>query len=392
MTSNQQQLKNFIKQIRGISYKPHQIIEEPKEGFIPLLRATNIINGVLDLENVLYVEESLVKDEQFLREGDILIAASSGSLSAVGKSASFNGSGKYTFGAFCKVVRPLNINSNYLEHYFKTPTFRRTIQNQINGANIKNIKNEHLDKLSVFVPDSCTQVEIVDVLNLAKTLINKRQSQITALDELTSSLFFNTLKGELTKIRLEDLIISTQNGMSRRGDDVNGEIVLKLKNVKDNNISFKEVNRINLEKKERENYKLNAGDLLFVRVNGNPNYVGRSAVFRGFCEDVYFNDHIIRTVVKNVNTGYLSYFLNSSLGIAEIQKNIKTSAGQYTISRAGLNEIKLGLPLQAVQDEFVDRKREIDNQKEKLIESLMQMNILYDALLQKAFKGELFQE
>ncbi|WP_099364499.1 restriction endonuclease subunit S [Fredinandcohnia onubensis] len=391
MKNNQQKLKKFIKQIRGISYKPHQVIDEAKEGYIPLLRATNILEGNLDFENVLYVEESLVKEEQLLQMGDILMAASSGSLKAIGKSASFNINGKYTFGAFCKVIRPIKIQADYLAHFFNTSKFRKTIQSQINGANIKNIKNEHIDNLSIFIPDSYRQSKIVNILNLAKNLINKRQSQILALDELIDSYFYETLKNDLRPISLEDLIVSTQNGMSRRGEDENGQIVLKLKNVKNNEVNFDTVNRIYLKEKERETYELNEQDLLVVRVNGNPKYVGRSAVFKGYGEPVFFNDHIIRVAVANVNVEYLSYLLNSNLGISEIQKNIKTSAGQYTISRDGLNKIRLRLPNENLQNEFKRRKDIIDLKKAKLMDSLEELEMLYNSLLQKAFRGELIQ-
>ncbi|PQD94386.1 hypothetical protein CYL18_14315 [Pradoshia eiseniae] len=260
------------------------------------------------------------------------------------------------------------------------------------GATIPHISRAALENLNVPLLSIEKQKSIYSLLNRINKLILLRQSQISALDELINAYFYDTLKTELKSLALNDLIISTQNGMSRRGNDEEGQPVLKLKNVRNNIVNFNTINRIDLTERELSTYQLDNNDLLVVRVNGNPRYVGRSAVFKGYREPVYFNDHIIRVKVANVNVAYLSYLLNSNLGISEIQKNIKTSAGQYTISRDGLNKIKLMLPNEIVQNEFITKKDIVDSKKAKLKHSLESLETLYNALLQKAFKGVLYQE
>ncbi|MCV5180015.1 restriction endonuclease, partial [Escherichia coli] len=87
------------------------------------------------------------------------------------------------------------------------------------------------------------------------------------------------------------------NGISRRRkEDTNeGDIVLRLQDVHYSGIAFdKELNRIKLVDKEKQIARVEHDDLLFIRVNGNPNYVGRTAVFKSYIEPVYHNDHLIR--------------------------------------------------------------------------------------------------
>lgn len=275
--------------------------------------------------------------------------------------------------------------------YYVLEFMKERIASLGTGSTFKAISKAPLSSIEIPVPSIDQQIKVVGILDKVNDMLKKRQSQITALDELTQSLFFNTLKGDLTNIQLEDLVVSTQNGISRRGNGISGNIVLKLKNIRNGCIDFDEINRIVLNEKEQGNYKLNFNDLLLVRVNGNPRYVGRSAVFKGHSEESYFNDHIIRVTVQNVEVEYLSYLLNSSIGISEILKNIKTSAGQYTISRDGINRINLKLPTEKIQKEFIEKKSAIDIQKRKLDSALNEMDILFKALFQKAFKGELFQ-
>ena len=76
--------------VRGVTYKRHETTEASNPGYIPILRATNIQDRELLLdEELVYVKDEKVSDSQLLREGDVIIAMSSGSKSIVGKAAQF---------------------------------------------------------------------------------------------------------------------------------------------------------------------------------------------------------------------------------------------------------------------------------------------------------------
>lgn len=135
-------LEKYIKQIRGISYKPEEISEMPQEGFVPILKANNITENGLDKSDLIYIHKSKVSQEQFIKKGDLLLAASSGSKDIVGKHIFFDRDYNGSFGAFCKVVRPnTNIFPEFVSAFFKTTTYRRHIRKVIQGANINNLKD-----------------------------------------------------------------------------------------------------------------------------------------------------------------------------------------------------------------------------------------------------------
>ena len=96
--------------IRGVSYKKDQALKVPALGYKPILRSNNI-NRVLSFNDLVFVPENLIREEQIIKRGDIIFAMSSGSKNLVGKSAQakedFNGS----YGAFCALLRPINIVS-----------------------------------------------------------------------------------------------------------------------------------------------------------------------------------------------------------------------------------------------------------------------------------------
>ena len=76
-------LKDIVKQIRGVSFKPEDVEDTPGNFRITLFRANNIENGKLNYQNLYYIPREKVKDDQLIRANDILISASSGSKNAI---------------------------------------------------------------------------------------------------------------------------------------------------------------------------------------------------------------------------------------------------------------------------------------------------------------------
>lgn len=158
------------------------------------------------------------------------------------------------------------------------------------------------------------------------------------------------------KIKFGELIKSANNGLARRGNDKAGNIVLRLIELQENLINYSDPNRILLTDDEKKRYRLLEGDLLFARVNGNPKNVGRCATFYEYEEQVYHNDHIIRTSCdkSQLDSVFAAYLFNSEYGKNRISRKIKTSAGQYTINQEGLKSIEIILPPIVIQYHFAE--------------------------------------
>lgn len=186
-------------------------------------------------------------------------------------------------------------------------------------------------------------------------------------------------------------ILSVTNGMTRRRPEAETgkDIVLRLRDIRNGWIDFSEVNRITLTPEEVGRFEVAVGDLLFIRVNGNPDYVGRCAVFQGFTERVFFNDHVMRVKVdaSAVNASFVAFLLNSPYGKNQISKHRKTSAGQHTINQDGLSRIRLPMPHIAVQNEFAKRIEAIEHARTKFDEVVTQFDSLIASLQRRAFLG-----
>ena len=166
------------------------------------------------------------------------------------------------------------------------------------------------------------------------------------------------------QMELSGIVTNSNNGITRRGNDEEGQIVLRIAELQDGFIDYSDVNRIATKEKEQKCLLVDK-DLLFVRVNGNPDYVARSAVFEDIGEPVYHNDHIIRMHIdaSRADVVFIRGFITSDYGRKQLKDNIKTSAGQYSISQDGIGGIQIFLPPLADQKRYVAFVEQSDKSK-----------------------------
>lgn len=145
-------LSKFGSFVRGVSYNPSNDIFQYENDFtLQLLRANNIVDGSLDLGDVLYVGRSVVSDKQILQYGDIIIAMSSGSTVAIGKNAQYKLHGnKHCIGAFCAIYRS-EVN-DYLFYVFQSSMFREKLKASLEGSSINNLNGKSLGKMVFSFP------------------------------------------------------------------------------------------------------------------------------------------------------------------------------------------------------------------------------------------------
>lgn len=228
------------------------------------------------------------------------------------------------------------------------------------------------------------QRKIVGILDRVMNVLEYRKEELKALDELVNARFVemfgdpkeNPLRWD--KLTLSNIIINANNGMARRGNDEDGEIVVRLVELQDGYIDYSNPNRIKLNEGEKHRYLLKDKDFLFARVNGNPDNVGRCAVFHNIGENVYHNDHIIRVHFdeERLNGIFASTLLNSNYGKRQLKGQLKTSAGQYTVSQDGIGAIMTILPPIELQNQFADFVHQIDKSKVVALNHLKNIAIL----------------
>lgn len=261
------------------------------------------------------------------------------------------------------------------------------------GSTFESINRSQLENLIIDYKPYSEQIKISNILQVVQRQIEVKEKLLRLYDLLIKSRFVD-LFGDIElnekkwkKIKFGELIKSANNGLARRGNDKAGNIVLRLIELQENLINYSDPNRILLTDDEKKRYKLLEGDLLFARVNGNPKNVGRCATFYEYEEQVYHNDHIIRTSCdkSQLDSVFAAYLFNSEYGKNKISRKIKTSAGQYTINQEGLKSIEIILPPIVIQYSFAEFVKQINKLKSDVQKSIDETQLLMDSLMQEYF-------
>ena len=352
-------LGDVIEQIRGVSYKPSDLSDTLNDDSIVLLRANNIQNGKIVFDDVVYVSKSKVSEFQYLRQGDILVCTSSGSKELVGKAAFVNEDLPMVFGAFCKVVRPKIECCKYMGHFFQSPYYRNHISAASAGANINNLRNEHIADLYIPLPLLEEQRKIAAVLDKVSDLIVKRRQQIEKLDEMVKARFvemfgtFPANENNWSVGKIRDVINEAKYGTSRPAVAGGQYPYLRMNNITySGELDLSDVKRINVPELELPKCSIQHGDVLFNRTNSKE-LVGKTCVYDRD-EMMVLAGFIIRVRVnKSVLPEFLSEFLNTDFSKQMLLGMCKTAIGQANINAKEMQDIGIYIPPIELQKKFV---------------------------------------
>ena len=165
-----EKLKAHIEVIRGVSYKPTDVRDAKDKDSSVILRSNNIFNGLINYDDIVFVDSTRVSEAQELSKGDIVMCGSNGSKNLVGKAAMITEPPlhKTSFGAFCLGIRCKDtIHPMYLSSYFQTSIYRNKIEELGAGSNILNIKPDYINNMEIPVPRIEQQLKFVSIAEQA---------------------------------------------------------------------------------------------------------------------------------------------------------------------------------------------------------------------------------
>lgn len=338
--------------VNGYAFKP----SDYSDSGLPIVRIQNLTGNAYRTNRY----EGTLPEKFAIQDGDILISWSA----SLGVFEWNQGPAWLNQHIFRVVFNKAMIDKRFFVHQARF--LIQKSQNLAHGATMKHLTKKVFETLPFLYLGLNNQITIAEQLDALDTQINRAKRQIRFLDNLAKSRFVEMFaSGGFPSVSFGDVCLKINNGITRRGNDPDGDIVLRLVELQEGFIDYAKPNRIRLTQKEKERFSLVDGDLLFARVNGNPKNVGRCASFSAINESVYHNDHVIRATFDHskYNPVFLVFFMNSSKGCAQIEAAITTSAGQYTINQAGIKSIQVPLPPLAFQQEFAAFVSQVDKSR-----------------------------
>lgn len=178
-------LSEVCRIVRGVTYNKSQVSDLPNDGMIPVLRANNIQPPTISHDDLVFVSETRVSQDQMIISGDIVIAMSSGSRSVVGKAAQSSSNWNGSFGAFCGVLRPSSeMHNAYVGHFCRSKAYRDRTTELAAGVNINNLKPSHFDEIEIQVPPYAEQASIAKRLDGLLAQVDTLKDRLDALPAL----------------------------------------------------------------------------------------------------------------------------------------------------------------------------------------------------------------
>lgn len=402
MTIQTVKVGDIAEQVRGVTYSKSDASADESEGMVPILRANNITDQGLQFSNLVWVPKSCVSSKQMLRKGDIVVATSSGSLDVVGKAAPVEHDVEASFGAFCKVVRPgKTADSHYLANYFKTAKYRSIISSLAAGANINNLRNEHINSLEIPLPPLAEQKRIASILDKADAIRRKLQESLRLSDDFLRSVFLEMFGNP--DVRGWDTttvgdIASEKKGSTRTGpfgsqllhsefvDE--GIAVLGIDNAVRNKFAWGQPRFITEEKYEDlKRYTVYPGDVL-ITIMGT---CGRCAIVPHDIPKAINTKHLCCITLDQKKC--LPEFLHSYFLLHPMARSYLGKAAKGAIMDGLNGGIIKSLPVPLVPIALQRKYAQLVKNRTKVVDHLTsqaaESEALFSSLQQRAFRGEL---
>lgn len=404
-------LKEITSIIRGVSYPKEEAKLHPEENYVHILRGGNIQDGkiVFETDDNVYVNSSLVGEEQFVLKDDVVIVASTGSKKVIGKAATIKEDSRcISFGAFLLLLRTNVIDKRFHSYFFQTQYYRNTISSLAGGININNIKKEHVEYLQIPLPPLTEQKQIAEKLDklfdqietikeasnkIPELLKNFRQQVLTyaVTGKLTNSDFAHWEKSTIGTI-------GKVKGGKRlpKGEELvnynTGYPYIRARDLKEGTVLKQNIMYLLPETQEKiKNYIVKTNDVYITIVGAK---IGDAGIIPESMNNANLTENAakITDLSEKIMPQYLSLWLQAPLCQSEIQQSIK-SAAQGKLALTRINSLSVCFPPIESQKEIIDKVEYLLGEL-KIIESKFYQlqNILEklpQALLRKAFKGEL---
>lgn len=301
--------------------------------------------------------------------------------------------GEFSTTADCYVLetKTENILTRYVYKFLSGNI--HILEEGFRGAGLKHINQRYIKQIKVPVPPINIQKQIVEVLDEAQSLIDKRKEQIKLSDDLIESVFYDMFGDP----------VSNDKGWEIKKLD-------KVCNMKSGGTPTR---------KEKKYFK---GDIpwitttalgkVFVGAEDAAEYITEEAIKNSATKLIPPKSLMVGTrvgvgkvsineVVMCTSQDVVSLLnLENNFNMQFIYKLLKTFS-RYFLSQVrgatikGINmkilkDINVIIPSLQIQNQFAQKVQQIESQKQLLEDSLKLLEDNYNSLMQRAFKGQLF--
>jgi len=285
-------------------------------------------------------------------------------------------------------------DGGYLYHYFRSKTFQRLKDKYCSGATQKAINNSSFKNLKVPRYEIAQQKKIVQILDKADNLRQKRKEQLALLDDYLKSVFLemfgdpimNQMKWKTSSLKeITNLITDGKHG-DCRNDENSGYYFISAKDIHDGIIDYSQARQILKEDFEEVHRRtsLAVGDLVMVNTGAT---IGKMAIVN---DDIRTGNTtfqksvaIIKPKINKLTSIYLKYvFILRIHAFA----GISSGSAQKNLLLSQMRNFKIPLPQIELQIQLASIVEQVEKTKQKMRGSLDKMDNHFNALIQRYFE------
>ncbi len=305
---------------------------------------------------------------------------------------------KCCIGRGLAAIRCRNISGNWYIFWYL-----RSLEPQMSligsGSTFNAITCEDLCKIPIPLPPLSVQRRIVakikEMMDEVERTRTACEKQLEAVKTLPSAYLRQVFESEEAKKwerkKLGEVCEYCQYGLTATAtDDESGIPYLRITDIDDwGNLKLNNLKYVICDDSTYKKYALRMGDILFARSGS----IGRTFLYNGIPEKAVFASYLIRfKLSSNIEPYFLFYYTHSPMYYKFIE-SVKHTVSQPNINAGEYKSLFIPLPPLSVQRRIVAELKEKMADVEKLrlsIEKQLEtINALPQAILRKAFRGEL---
>lgn len=295
--------------------------------------------------------------------------------------------------------------------YFALIHAKPELESRATGSTFASVNKSTLSDLVIPFPERTEQAKIAAFLRLLTEKLVQETSLLALAQELKRAamraVFSRGGYGENQKeteigpvpeswdvIEFGSVREWLQYGTSIRCTSVPTAFpVLRIPNIASGRVDVRDIKFGTLITAEAGRYRLEHGDLIFIRTNGVIERLGTCAVYAGEPAGALFASYLIRARLKldRINPYFASHFFGSELGTSIVARRATPAAdGKYNLNTGTIDSLPIPLPPTLREQEeivavlnAIDRKIDLHRRKRLILDDL------FKSLLNKLMTGEI---
>jgi type I restriction enzyme S subunit len=294
-----------------------------------------------------------------------------------------------------KPKREVAIDAGYVFQYFKGNM--QVLENGFKGAGLKHISKAYLSNIQIPYPEEIDdQRRIAELLGKVEGLISQRKQHLRQLDDLLKSVFLEMFGDPVRNERgwettpLEgfcDAIIDCPHSTPEYSEVETGYYCVRSSDIVEGYLDLKKTYQVDEQVFEDRiaRYRPQLNDIVYSREGGRLGNAARIIDRESICLGQ-------RMMLFKVSSANRPEFLWALLESVQFKSKLRGLIGGGAAPRVNIKDLKklvVAKPGLEIQLSFSKIVLRIDQLRERYQQHLMELEALYGALSQKAFKGEL---